>query len=90
MFICCEQCYKELLDIDEQAAHVWVQLCGLFARHLGDLCFPVEPPALRILEVNRFILTTETDSHIHVRSLWSFLDSDKRPCFCKMRGRHPE
>lgn len=65
--VCCHECFERIGLRNVYAAKLWLELCdlklknGMFGLRVLDF------PELRMLEVLRFITTTESPQHIIVR-----------------------
>jgi hypothetical protein len=67
-FLCCDSCFALLAQQSTKAAKLWMDLCSIYneERHPFGLIMD-ESPHFRMLELQGFITTTETDMMIKVK-----------------------
>lgn len=80
--ICCSKCFDVIARRNQKAAQFWLQLCDLEKTHglFGIKCN--DTPAMRDLELMKFIITTETNSTILIKVLNKQTD-EQGPFFCR-------
>jgi len=89
-FICCEKCYQDIVNKSLASAYMWMELCKRVLENENTVIeyFDVIIPSLRILEENKYILSTEREKMIAIRVNGYMLSEDGQHFFCAKEGHH--
>jgi len=81
--ICCDRCFALIARDSTDAAKMWLDLCELYLEApLFGLILPNDIlPSVRLLEILRFITTTDTPEMIIVK-VHGYKKDDEQPFFC--------
>jgi hypothetical protein len=86
---CCKRCYEEVSSLYPELETIWIDLCSLQHQSAGSFGLAVTDfHELSVLEQSGYVITTETDRYLIVKTLGEHVDNDGEIVFCINRADH--